>query len=300
MLVAVPYLVRNPGTTVGEASEMFDIPEAQLRRDLELLMMSGVPPYGPGDLIDVDVDEDDGIWIRMADHFARPLRLTRHEALAVRLRATELMATPGIPEAPDLASAVAKLDATLGEAPIEAGGPAHPPPLLDVVRGAAQARRRLAITYVAASTTTRTERRVDPEAVFSSLGNWYVAAWDVDADAERLFRVDRIIDAVPTDERFEPRGLEGAGRPLYTTSDEDVQVRLRLGPSSRWVAEYYATTDVAELPDGAIETTLPAREVGWVVLLLLRLGPDAEILDPPGLADEVRETARRTLAAYGA
>jgi hypothetical protein len=36
------------------------------------------------------VDEDDRIWISMADHFARPLRLTRQEALAVYLRGAEL------------------------------------------------------------------------------------------------------------------------------------------------------------------------------------------------------------------
>jgi proteasome accessory factor C len=298
MLVAVPFLVRHPGTTVADAAAMFAIPEAQLRRDLELLMMSGVPPYGPGDLIDVDVDEDDAIWITMADHFSRPLRMTRHEALAVRLRATELMATPGIPEAPDLASAVRKLDATLGEAPIEAGGSPAAPALLDEVRAASEARLRLAVTYVAASTTERTERIVEPEAVFSSLGNWYVAVWDTGADAERLLRIDRIIETSPTGETFEPRGLEGAGRPLYRISDEDVRVRLRLGPAARWVAEYYATTDLEERADGALDATLPARKLGWVVLLLLRLGPDATVLEPAGLADEVRAAAQRTLAAY--
>ena len=45
----------------------------------------------------------------MADHFARPLRLTRQEALAVYVRATELAATPGMPVAPALAAALAKL-----------------------------------------------------------------------------------------------------------------------------------------------------------------------------------------------
>ena len=58
MLVIVPYLVRHPGTSLSTASTLFDVPPDQLRRDLDLLFMSGLPPYGPGDLIDVDVDED--------------------------------------------------------------------------------------------------------------------------------------------------------------------------------------------------------------------------------------------------
>ena len=300
MLVIVPYLVQHPGSELDEVARVFEVPRDQLRRDLDLLFMAGLPPYSPGDLIDVDVDEDDRIWISMADHFARPLRLTRQEALAVVLRGQELLATPGLPEAPALASALEKLRASLGDAlgeGIEHAGGGTPPANLEALRGAAAERRRLRIAYVAA-TGDRTERRIDPEEVFSAMGRWYVAAWDVEADAERLLRVDRIVEAEPQGERFEPRGLQGAGRALYTPSAEDRPVRLLLRPPARWVAEYYATTDSVELADGSIEATLPARRLDRVARLLLRLGPDAEVLDPPELADMVRELGERTLARY--
>jgi predicted DNA-binding transcriptional regulator YafY len=44
---------------------------------------------------------------------------------------------------------------------------------------------------------------------------------------------------------------------------------------------------------------MPARELGWVAKLLLRVGADATVLDPPGLADDVRELAQKTLDRYG-
>jgi proteasome accessory factor C len=304
MLTIVPYLVRHTGTTLDEAAALFGIGPQQLRKDLELLFMSGLPPYGPGDLIDVWIDDDGSISISMADHFSRPLRLTRQEALAVYLRGTELLATPGVPEAPALESALAKLESSLGRdtlgdvAGIEAAVRGHPPELLEVVRRAAGERLRLRIDYVAASTGERTERLIDPEEVFSGLGRWYVAAWDVGADGERLFRVDRMREAEPTGETFEPRGLAGAGRPLYSPSSEDLGVRLRLRPGARWVAEYYATTDVREVEGGAVEVTLPARRLGWVARLLLRLGPDADVIEPAELREVVRATARETLARY--
>jgi proteasome accessory factor C len=298
MLVVVPYLVQHPGTRLDDAAELFDITPDQLRRDLTLLMMSGVPPYGPGDLIDVDIDEEDEIWIRMADHFSRPVRLTRAEAIAVRVRAAELMATPGVPETPDLASALAKLDAALGPAPIEAAAAAGGPPLLERVRAAVDDRERLSLTYVAASSGERTERTVDPEVVFADLGNWYLVVWDLGVDDERLLRVDRITEVSPTGETFEPRGLTGAGRELYRAGADDIEVRLRLSREARWVAEYYATTRVTELDDGWIEVVVPTKDPGWVASLLLRLGDDARVVEPSDLDERRRDLARRALARY--
>ncbi len=299
MLVIVPYLVQHPGTELREVARLFDVPKDQLRRDIDLLFLSGLPPYGPGDLIDVEVDEDERVWISMADHFARPLRLTRQEALAVYVRGHELMAAPGLPEAPALSSALEKLRTALGdEEGIETAGAGLAPPHLATVREAVRERERLRIDYVAATTGARSTRDVEPEEVFSSLGNWYTAAWDVGADDERLFRVDRIVDARPTGVTFEKRGLAGAGRALYSPTPEDVPVRLRLGPGARWVAEYYVTTDVVERADGTVEVTLPARRLDRVARLLLQLGGEVIVLSPPDLSGAVRELARETLDAY--
>jgi proteasome accessory factor C len=303
MLVVVPYLIQHPGTTLEEASSLFDIPVAQLRRDVQQLFLAGLPPYGPGDLIDVDIDEDGAIWISMADHFARPLRLTRHEALAVYVRATEVANTPGMPGAPALHAALEKLREALGADLGEAGGiegvvAGSAPPHLGAIREATSEHERVRIAYVAASTVERTERTVEPEAVFASAGQWYVAAWDVDVDDERLLRVDRIDEVEPTGERFAPRGLEGAGRPLYTTSPEDVAVRVRLRPDARWVAEYYLATDQEEEADGSLIVTLPTRQMTWLAKLFLRLGTDAEVLEPAELRTRIREQAEATLGRY--
>src|SRR5207247_1643030 len=114
-------------------------------------------------------------------------------------------------------------------------------------------------------------RRIDPEEVFSAIGNWYAVAWDHAADGERMFRADRVKELRETGERFEPRGLAGAGRPLYSRSKEDIAVRLLLRPGARWVAEYYEVERISERGDD-LEVTLPTRQLAWVAKLLLRLG----------------------------
>lgn len=307
MLVIVPYLVQHQGAELGQVAGLFDLPADQLRRDLDLLFMSGLPPYGPGDLIDVEVDEDDHIWITMADHFARPLRLTRSEALSLYLRGTELVATPGLPEAPALASAMRKLGDELGPeamgdagSRIETAGTGRVPEHLDLLRRAARSHETLQIEYYAPSTGVWSTRLIQPEEVFASLGNWYVAAWDTAAGAERLFRADRIRSAESTHDTFVPRGLEGVGRPLYTPGADDLSVRLRLHPAARWIAEYYTSVDPDEGTDGTLEVTLPTARLGWVARLLLRAGSDADVISPPELAAEVKDLALRTLERYPA
>lgn len=305
MLVIVPYLVQHPGSELSEVAGLFDVPAEQLRRDLDLLFMSGLPPYGPGDLIEVDVDEDGRIWISMAAHFARPLRLSRSEALALYLRGTELLGTSGLPDAPALESALDKLRTSLGPETlgnaerIETADPGAPIEALGPIRDAARERLRVGVDYFAHSSAEWSSRIIEPEEVFVALGHWYVAAWDVTIDAERLFRVDRIRRVEPTGERFSPRGLEGAGRSLYTPTQEDVSVRLRLAPAARWIAEYYATTSERERADGWLDITMPARELGWVARLLMRVGAEATILEPPELTAQVVALARTTLDRYG-
>jgi proteasome accessory factor C len=304
LLVLVPYLVRHPGTSVEEATRLFGVSEQDLLADLDLLFVSGLPPYGPGDLIDVDI-QDGRIWIGMADYFARPLRLTRAEALAIYVRGAGVAAVPGFDEASDLASALGKLAAglgpdALGELPerVETASGGGEVETLGELRRAVAEHERLRIEYYAASAAETTAREIDPEEIFFEIGHWYVVAWDHRSNAERLFRADRIRSVAPTGDRFEPRGLLGAGRPLYTVGSDDVAVILRLGPEARWVAEYYETVRDTELDDGRLEVELPAGRLEWVERLLLRLGSDAEVVAPGGLGERVRELAGRTLERY--
>ncbi len=301
LLAVVPYVVRYPGTSVEELTRLFDVTEADLLADLNLLFMTGLPPYGPGDLIDVQVEEG-RVWIGMAEHFSRPITLTRPEALALYLRGTELLGAPGLPEAQALRSALDKIaqrlgPETLGQLNVEVGEGGTDPAPLEAVRRAVEAGERIEIDYYSATRDRVTTRSVDPEQLFSAIGNWYVVAWDHSSDAERMFRVDRIRDVRPTGEQFTPRGLAGTPRELYTRSEEDIPVRLQLGPGARWVAEYYEVDQVRERRNG-LEVTLPTKDLAWVAKLVLRLGGQARVLAPKALRDMAASVAEETLASY--
>ena len=73
---------------------------------------------------------------------------------------------------------------------------------------------------------------------------------------------------------------------------------LRLAPTAAWVAEAYPTQSVTERPDGTLDVVLTVSEPAWLERLLLRLGPEAEVVDPPALRAAGAAVARRVLARY--
>src|SRR5687767_5793079 len=108
LLVVVPYVVRHPGSRLEDLSRLFEVDEETLAADLNLLFCAGLPPYGPGDLVEVEIEQGK-VWIRMADYFARPVRLTPAEALTLYLKGIALLGSQGMAEADALRSALEKL-----------------------------------------------------------------------------------------------------------------------------------------------------------------------------------------------
>src|SRR5213076_2632433 len=95
LLNLVPYLLARPGIRIVEAADDLGVTERQLREDLELLWVCGLPGYGPGDLIDMAFDGDT-VTITYDAGIDRPLRLNQEEALALVVALRMLAEVPGV------------------------------------------------------------------------------------------------------------------------------------------------------------------------------------------------------------
>jgi proteasome accessory factor C len=301
ILALVPYLVDHPGSAKADVATRFGITVEQLEDDLDLVLMVGVPPYTPGDYIDVWTDGD-AITLRMADSFRRPLRLTPSEGLALLSAGRALLAVPGSESTGPLASALEKLASKLDlpELAIDVAAPEH----LGIVRDAVEQHARLEIVYWSAGRDDLTERAIDPITVFYALGAWYTSAYCHRAEAERLFRVDRIRAARITGEHFEahaePRVVADGDIDLYHPTPNDPRVRLVLAPTAAWVTEVYPTESVEAMAKGRLRVTLAVSNVAWLERLLLELGPAARVDTPREWRDLAQGAARRILKRYTA
>src|SRR3954452_3524053 len=116
LLALVPYLTARPeGVPLDEVARDFGVPERQLRRDLELLWMCGLPGHGPGGLIDLSF-EGDRVHVTFTAGMGRPLRLTTDEAVASVVALRTLLDLPGLAEREAVGRALAKVSAAAGHA----------------------------------------------------------------------------------------------------------------------------------------------------------------------------------------
>ncbi len=295
LLAVLPWLIANPGASVDEVVDRFDYDRSQLAKDLATVFVCGLPGYGPGDLMVAYIDEDE-VVVEMADYFATPVRLTPVEALGL-LAAGQALQSSGQSSAA-LESAVDKLQrVVLPDADDAVAVELPEPPLVSELRDAAAQGVVTHIEHASVATGEVTTRDIEPWAVFSTLGNWYVSAWCRLKDAERVFRVDRIRTAVPTGETFEPVEQPLAPEVRYTPDEDDTHLTLRLSESAAWVAEHYPV-DVLSLDDGATTIRMSVSDPSVAARLLLRLGDAATLIEGESVAAATEDLRSRILARY--
>jgi proteasome accessory factor C len=120
VLNLVPYLLARPGIRIEDAAADLGVGPAELRDDLQLLWVCGLPGYGPGDLIDMSLDGDT-VTITYDAGIDRPLRLTPDEGLALTVALRTLAETPGLAHRDAVERALAKIESAAGEAADTAG-----------------------------------------------------------------------------------------------------------------------------------------------------------------------------------
>src|SRR3954451_6165975 len=205
LLNLVPYLLARPGIAVAEAAADLGVTEGQLRDDLELLWVCGLPGYGPGDLIDMALDGN-RVTITYDAGIDRPLRLTQDEALALVVALRMLAETPGAGTRDAIERALAKIEnaaGELGDAPVAVQLTANAE-RLDRLRAAVEGGRALHLTYYTATRDETTERVVDPMRMLMVGGKAYLEAWCRRGEGTRMFRVDRIDAFTELDEPSAP------------------------------------------------------------------------------------------------
>ena len=306
LLVMLPWLMEMGEVPLADVARRFDMTEAQVQSDLELVAMCGLPPF-VDEMVDVFVD-DGIVFVGIPRLFTRPLRLTAPEAFSLLTSARAAMELPGADPAGALGRGLAKVATALADAGLGAsidpgnddtGGVVVDlprPDLTDMLAEAAASGAELRISYFSPARAEIAPRSIVPRHVYTEAGNWYVLADDDRSQSRRTFRIDRIESVEATGRTVEVE--EAASPPERFFDDVDLaRATIRLAPGARWVLDQYPIDEVVDSADGWVEARLPTASDRWLARLLIRLGPDAVLVEPAGESPAVA-IARDVLARY--
>ncbi len=278
-----------------ELCETLQVSEQELRQDIDVL---NVVNFGggsyvlyaevQGSLVEVDPEP-------YGDSFAQPARLLPLEAKAL-VAAIDLIGEH-LPEG-SLNSARAKIVDALGQDPTEEGLQITTAKGDDseIARVASQAitdRRLLKVEYYKENEDQFTERTLEPYKLLNGQEGWYVHAYDLEKDAPRSYRLDRIREATVLDEEFEPReGIEPdvQGWPSTGEVPDSRTARVWISPErARWAKEDRRV--VEELRDGSVVVEFPYAGHDYLVREVLKEAGDAVVLEPDEARAAVLEAA---------
>ena len=206
LLVMLPWLMEVGEAPLAEVARRFDMTEADVEKNLELVAMCGLPPF-VDEMIDVFVDEGI-VYVGVPRLFTRPLRLTSPEAFALLAAGRAAMELPGADRAGPLGRGLVRLEAALDQVGLETSDVTagvvfdldRPPLSDDLVELTAQG-AEATISYYSPDRDELTTRIIVPRHVFVDGGRWYVVADDARSGARRTFRIDRIEQLSPTGRR---------------------------------------------------------------------------------------------------
>lgn len=307
LLRLLSILQTRPAWTARELAERLEVTTRTVRRDVTRLRTLGYP-------VDAEAGPHGGYRLGRGGSMP-PLLLADDEAVAVAvgLRLAADGSVGGLDDA--TVAALTKLDQVLpehlaarvrdvhetvadlqGRAPDRVDGEVF----LALARACRQG-QRLRLGYTDREGRV-TERRVDPYRLVRSGPRWYLAARDVDRDAWRTLRLDRIGDVHVTTVRVElgdpPDPLELVARGMGV-GPYAVQARLRLPLGADAALAVVPRTAGVHEPDGPDATIVTAG--GPTVEAMARwvagLGPAVEVLSPPELRTALATHAAALAAA---
>jgi predicted DNA-binding transcriptional regulator YafY len=294
-----PLTARDVKSNVEGYSEMSD--EAFARRfysDRSELISLGVPLQSQRD----EFTGEELYTLRSEQYFLPPLELSDGELAA--LQTSFYLLEDRFAYAPPLRLALQNL--ALGrpgalEGPHGSAGwvKPHDPDYsedmagrLTKLEGAISKQRTVKFLYRAMERDEEIERTLNPYALYSDNGAWYVVGKDIDRDAERTFRVSRIRGDIRFATRRErdfrtPTDFDVSiyrGRPPWQVGELAGEARSELSDDTAWWVER-AYAGRGRVEEGVFVT--PYSNIGQLGGWVLRQDGRARPLDPPELIEAV-------------
>ena len=154
---------------------------------------------------------------------------------------------------------------------------------------------RCRIRYRSNRENRATWRTVDPHRLFESDDALYLSAWDVDKDEQRLYRLDRLSDCVPTEDSvarhcYDERTLNEA------FMDDGTLVRVRFASREAFAAaDWQGVLAVSGKRRGPVTVDVACTNLPWIFEQILASDGAIALIGPDDMLDKYTAYARSLL-----
>ena len=290
LLDLVPYINTHQGIALKDLAAVFEVSNAQMVNDLTTLWMCGLPGYTPLELMDLDF-ESGYVNISNAPTLAKPRSVTFDEGVALILGLDLLRAS--IPtDRSDLLEKIDSLSARLSSiinlnstfsvvAPVNQGVSA-------AIDEALASRSSLEIEYHSMYRDEITQRTIFPIEIIEVEGQQYLSSYCYSASDFRQFKLDRIQEAVVTQ--------ESKTIPEDATDTQRINSRLKVLKPTREIAERFSRQDLK----AGSEFDFQTYSQQWLERSTLSSGDGVALLTPPEIRASIAQMAQSMLDRYKA
>ena len=198
----LPWLTQNPGASAAQVAKHFNISVTEVMELLQLAVFTGPGQYG-GELVDIDFEDEESLFVSDAKGLERPIRFTQEQAYQIIAGLNYLIQLPGLIEPKELDLLLSKLMRlfNIDQPPIELAASATESNILNVLGKAITESVAVQITYSSGNLGKLSQRIIDPKSIVIENDHKYVKAWCHAALAVRLFRIDRISEIEATNQK---------------------------------------------------------------------------------------------------
>jgi predicted DNA-binding transcriptional regulator YafY len=303
LLALVPWLRAHPGITYELAADHFGVDVNRLHKDLELAVCT---EFG-SNLLTLDIEAwGNTIHVRDPQGIQAPLRFTESEGFSLLVGLDLLAQIPGPHDLTAVATVSEKLRIAVGETadltrrlavdPPSASAGSDVAAVREAIVGALDSQKAIDIQYFSISRDEISTRIVDPMGLLTTEGATYLQAWCRQAEAVRLFRLDRISGLTVLED---PSNVPHDAGPLLASIIPDGETAVfELDSSISWWADHVPHQAVVTTESGALLVELAVSSEPWAIRTAMGLGGKLAVREPTTLAEAIRARSAAALANY--
>ena len=287
----IPYILENPGISIGKLAKQFSVSEKQVESDLQLIFMCGLPGYTPYELIDL-IFEDGVVSIIDPQVLDKPRRFTKSELVVIAL-GLQLLSELSASDATRsgklqlLSNKIMKLG---GSNSVVIAPSSSKSPYVEVITRAITDKKSLTMQYQSLVKDEISVRSIIPHSLYLMNGNLYLSALDLKSKSDRIFKVELIKDCEIGNE-ISSEAVANDSSALEVVLD--VQRAYR-----NFIERNSSIITAVEEQKNSFRVHLKLSNLEWLKRSILSNSPGIKVISPPSLAQEIAELAASLLASY--